>query len=491
VVARLAHQDQELLWATHATVVQATAALDEAQLAVGGIGPSAGAIRIVEQLDRAHEGVLASRTRAKRQLMAGAVVAAVAALGSLSRVGAMPVVAGLGLTAALALIGLVLVFPRRAVRQAEEAEAAALARVAAPTYHSFQLRRIDANDPAMRRRVARATADHEGALAAWAEVAGTTTIVEAATREQQVRAHAAELARSQAAVQALTAARRTLADHVEPALAERRAALAAACGAPLDTDPGEAVARLRQRVERGRQARLELRRDHARGLADEAGRALEELLDEVGAPPGEAAARLAATWRAHDAARRRQAARAAARPAGEVAADLAAREAAELAARCDGWEDVRDDEAVEPDTSGLVAARQRLSARLEAARAGAADAEQLARRLAAASAELDAVVARLTPPTPEVDTDAERIGGRLLDHLAGAGGPHPGCTLGVLDEAFAHVPVRSTWDLLDMLERVSGRVQLVFLTDSPYVTAWARRKAPAGTATLLDVGTPS
>jgi hypothetical protein len=42
-----------------------------------------------------------------------------------------------------------------------------------------------------------------------------------------------------------------------------------------------------------------------------------------------------------------------------------------------------------------------------------------------------------------------------------------------------------------MLRRLGEKTQLIYLTDDPFVTAWARRRAAAGLITLLEPVTES
>jgi hypothetical protein len=50
---------------------------------------------------------------------------------------------------------------------------------------------------------------------------------------------------------------------------------------------------------------------------------------------------------------------------------------------------------------------------------------------------------------------------------------------------FLRVPAERKWDLLDMLYRLSERHQLLYLSDDPFVAAWARQ-CHDGAVTLLE-----
>ena len=65
--------------------------------------------------------------------------------------------------------------------------------------------------------------------------------------------------------------------------------------------------------------------------------------------------------------------------------------------------------------------------------------------------------------------------GRLTQ--AATAGPHGDPVPAVLDEVFLRVPAERKWDLLDLLHRLSERHQLIYLSDDPFVAAWASQKA--------------
>ena len=76
----------------------------------------------------------------------------------------------------------------------------------------------------------------------------------------------------------------------------------------------------------------------------------------------------------------------------------------------------------------------------------------------------------------------------LLAHLTKAAhaGPHDESVPVLLDEPFLRIGAERKWELLDMLRRLGDKNQLVYLTDDPFVGAWARRRAAAGLITLLE-----
>ena len=76
----------------------------------------------------------------------------------------------------------------------------------------------------------------------------------------------------------------------------------------------------------------------------------------------------------------------------------------------------------------------------------------------------------------------------LLAHLTKAGhaGPSDDSVPVLLDEPFLRIGAERKWELLDMLRRLGETTQLIYLTDDPFVGAWARRRASAGLIPLLE-----
>ena len=90
--------------------------------------------------------------------------------------------------------------------------------------------------------------------------------------------------------------------------------------------------------------------------------------------------------------------------------------------------------------------------------------------------------------TPNGDPGAvadiqQHLLGRLTQ--AATAGPHGDPLPAVLDEVFLRVPAERKWDLLDLLHRLSERHQLIYLSDDPFVAAWAARSA-GGSLMLLE-----
>jgi hypothetical protein len=93
-------------------------------------------------------------------------------------------------------------------------------------------------------------------------------------------------------------------------------------------------------------------------------------------------------------------------------------------------------------------------------------------------------------PDADIDTDTapDRVHQRLVARLARARhhGPDREPVPAVLNEVFGALPPDIAWDLLDMVERLSERAQVVYLTDDAFVRAWARQRAEEGAISFLD-----
>ena len=76
----------------------------------------------------------------------------------------------------------------------------------------------------------------------------------------------------------------------------------------------------------------------------------------------------------------------------------------------------------------------------------------------------------------------------LLGRLAAARrvGPYGESITVVFDEPFERIHGERKWGILDVLEKLSASVQLVYLTDDVDVLVWARRRATRGSVSLLE-----
>jgi hypothetical protein len=184
----------------------------------------------------------------------------------------------------------------------------------------------------------------------------------------------------------------------------------------------------------------------------------------------------------------REEARARARPREEIQAELEQLQETARTLRRPEWSSVTAAEAHPAlDADALEARRDAVKAQL-AAISPEVDVARLADRQAALERRVLSLEARnggvdgVSDPAALAD-----IQQHLLARLtkAATAGPHGDAVPALLDEVFSRVPAEHKWDLLDLLHRLSERHQLVYLSDDPFVAAWARQ-CPDGAVRLLE-----
>jgi len=97
----------------------------------------------------------------------------------------------------------------------------------------------------------------------------------------------------------------------------------------------------------------------------------------------------------------------------------------------------------------------------------------------------DAIVPKLTViHNHQLDTPD-----RIVDLLTMARVPGTARAPGlvVLDEPFGDLDAQQTWECLDLLDRLSSRVQMLVLTEEPCVEAWAEHRQGAGTLSCIEL----
>lgn len=497
-VLALATADQDELWAARDAVVEARARLAAEQVALGGIGADgADAERsaAIARLERAHGRVVAAGEVVRRnRVPVGAATGVLAVAGVPAAGAALPLALGLW-AAAAGVAGLGLVRPLVDRRRAARAEQACLEAIGVPSYLSFHLRRVDATlDPSALDRLTAARVEVGAAERAWVAVAGDVDVETATELEPAVRAHAEALAAQAGAVREVAELRRSLEELALPDLDRARARLAAAVapyGIGADDlaglEPALVVDFVAGQVALGAAARRRRAADAAAAEEAAAASALEVVLARHGFVHGDLAARVevaeAAVRRAAD----REAARAAARPRAVVEAELAELAAEARRLRRPEWGDVRPEEAEEPDMSALIARRDQLAAAVAAEAHRAREVERLQDEHAAAERRVRSLDRRLRGSRAD-DAAIEELHRYLLAaltraHRAGPGGePVPV----VLDDPFTRVPAERKWELMDMLRRLTEKTQVVYVTDDPFIGAWARRRADHGAIRLLE-----
>ncbi|MEY2433742.1 MAG: hypothetical protein QOC92_3467, partial [Acidimicrobiaceae bacterium] len=141
-----------------------------------------------------------------------------------------------------------------------------------------------------------------------------------------------------------------------------------------------------------------------------------------------------------------------------------------------------------PNLEELFARQADVRALLDGERA-VVDLEQLADRHSAMERRVAALEAKLENEHPESTiAQVADVQQYLLAHLTKSAhcGLNDECLPVVLDEPFLRIAADRKWELLDMLRRLGENTQLIYLTDDPFVSAWARRRASAGLITLME-----
>ena len=482
-VVDLARADQAALWAANARALETSARVEAESVALGNSGGS-----VTEAIERQHDQVveaeqLVEKLRRPAMLSGGGGVVAGLAAAAVAPIAAPVMVVG-GAAAA----GWMLLKPKRRLAQAQLAEEQALAQVGASTYLSFHMRRVDAIlDPGARERLELAMLEQRMAMTAWAEVAPNIDPWTAAGVRDEVEGYAIALRELGDTATEIESLRRQLVERVEPAVAAARDALLAACAPYGIDDPFLAAELVRHQVGVGRAARIQVRLEAAEAREATLRAELDALLRDLGFADGELSARVGAfEWAATRAAERERA-RAAARDVVEVEAELAKLEDEARRGRRPEWVGVSPAEADEPDLEDLLVRREATAAAYGAARNLVPDVDRLVDRhnaLERRVAVLETTLGRGTPDETDTKVVRQYLLARLTQAVGGGGVGEPVPV--VIDEALVRLGGDAKWELLDLLERCSEKAQIVYLTDDPYVGAWARRRASAGAITLLE-----
>lgn len=487
-VAQLARAEQGRLWDAHRRAVDMANRLQEAQVAMGGLGPASGN-PLVAEIEAAHQRLDEAERDVEHGWRTGVLATGLGAAAALVAVELVPELAAILLALAAAAGLWFLLLPRRRMARAAVAEKAVLARADMPSYLAYQMRRVEASvDPDARQRLDLATLDHRTAVAAWHDVAGAVTVEVASRLAEEVRSYARALGSLGGAAEEIEQVRRELTERAEPAVDAARAAVLRAVAPFAVEDATEAVEAVHERVAFGRAARLQAELDRAEAAEHALGADLDHRLDELGVAEADLRERVAGLEWAVQRAEEREAVRAQGRSRDAIEDDLIRLQNEARRLRRPEWASVTSSEADAPDQAGLEARRKELLAELERVRRLEQDAEHLADRHAALERRVAALESQ---PGDDGAAFAEQLADvqhELLAHLTNANHPvsdHEPVPV-LLDEPFLRIPVERKWELLDMLLRLSERVQLVYLTDDPYVAAWGRRRATDGAILLLE-----
>lgn len=496
IVGELGLLDQTVLWRSSDRLIAAGEEVHRVQVSLGGLGGEEGgpAPVVIKDMEDAHRDLEEAERAAEAVRVAGVAGAgfglSVAMAGAIGA--SMLIPAGLLIAAAVGTITLLL--PRSRVAKAAAVERVALERAGAPSYLGFHLRRVDATvDPNVRGTVEAAKTEHRTALAGWTELVGPDVDVRRAKElDAEVQAYHDALRNLGGAADEIEQLRMDLAERAEPAVAATRAALVAACmpfGLSADnlTDAATVDGRVAHQITRGRSARRQCELEEAEAQGREAAHRLDDHLLQLGFDSGELDARMGALDWAVDRAAEREGARANARPCAQIDAELDLLQESARRLRRPEWSSVTAAEAGTPDIDELEERREKLLVQLAEVRPEV-DVVRLADRQAALERRVMALEARHVGHDANGDPGTvAAIQQHLLARLtkAAQAGPHGDPVPALLDEVFLRVPAERKWDLLDLLYRLSERHQLVYLSDDPFVTAWARQSAD-GSVTLLE-----
>jgi uncharacterized protein YhaN len=326
------------------------------------------------------------------------------------------------------------------------------------------------------------------ALSEWQELAGDLAPADALALEQEVRRYAGAVASLGGAADEIDAARRELGEVVEPAADKARAALMRACAPFGVDDPELAAGMVRQQAELAATAHLQRLLEKAEAEEAEGRDELEAVLDQVGIEGANIAGRVAALEEAVAGARRRDQARTHGRSREEIEAELGRLEALARREHRPEWgATVVPDDSEEPDVTDLSRRRAVATQAYETAATFVPDVEHLADRKAAVERRVHVLEASLDgEPSSAGGVDTEDVRQQLIARLTGARKGGDESLPVVLDDPLVRVRGEQKWDLLDLIERVADKTQIVYLTDDHDVVLWARRRAGGSALALLE-----
>ncbi|HEX4979156.1 MAG TPA: hypothetical protein VFV35_03740, partial [Acidimicrobiales bacterium] len=369
-------------------------------------------------------------------------------------------------------------------------ETDALIRAGVPSYLTFHLRRMEAmQDPTLRAGLDRAAREHRKVMQGWRQLAGDVAPQEALKLEAEVRAYAASVAALETLGDDVESTRRRLVEEIEPAVEEARERLLAACRPFGVEHPTLAADLVRQLAEVARVARLQQQLEGAEAAETAARSAVEEALVDLGLADGDLEARIGEFERRAGAADERVRFRAAGRSVAEVEREIARTEALVASEwRPEYGSSFTAADAREPDPDALQARREMTAMAYHTAVRLVPDVERIADRRAALERRVAALEGEFgeaaTPSKTKIAEIERELQHRLarLRHCGRSGEPLPL----LMDECFVHLRPDVKWTMLDLVDRLAGHAQVVYVTDDADVGVWARRRAAAGTVSFLD-----
>ena len=489
-VARLARADQDRLWYLAERAIDTGQRLEEESLRLGGLAPNGESVPIVQEIESAHEAVEQAQEMVEKRRGLGVVAAGgAAALGAMA-IPFAPVVAPIALAGSAAAAYWAVLAPRQQLAEAQDWETDALIRAGVPSYLTFHLRRMEAlQDPSLRVPLERAAREHRKVMHLWRALAGDIAPAEAIKLEDEVRAYAASVAALDGLGDDVTETRRRLVEDIEPAVEQAREELLEACR-PFGIEHATLAADLvRQLAEVGRVARLQQELEAAEAAELEARRRVEEPLRQMGLGQGELADWLSTFEQTAAVAEQRVRYRDANRTLEEIERDIERLDALMKSEwKPEYGSTFTTADAREPDPEALQARRDMTAMAYHTATRLVPDVERIADRRAALErrvAWLETEHGEGAAPTKTKLAEIEReLQHRLakLRHCGRSGEPLPL----LMDECFVHLRPDVKWTMLDLVDRLSGHAQVVYMTDDADVAVWARRRSNAGTVTFLD-----
>jgi hypothetical protein len=491
-VVRLGRHDQASVWEAAHIAVEASRTLGEASLALGGLDAEGAEPTMAIDIERAQDRVQEAEGLADKRrtpALVGGTAAAVLAIGLLAL---FPLASPLALALAGAIAFWARVLPQRAVEVAEKAEEQVLARAGIPSYLAFHMRRIQATlEPVTRESLEMAAHEHRRAMSRWTELGGVLSPKEALPLEAEVRAYAEALTRLEGSGAAVEETHRRLVEEAEPAADRARRKLVDACRPFGVDDLAVAVPMVRREATAAATARLQHTLEQAERDEEVARQKIDARLAELGFDEGDLDARIGGYEWALSTAEERLNTRKSARPLDEVETELAALEdRARRESRPEWGAGLTPADAEEPDPAELERRRDEALASWNAAQRLVPDLQRIndrrnavERRVAVLDAGVDGadISARVTAREVEPQLQA-----RLAAARRAGGTTHDETVPLFVNDALLRLGSEAKWGVLDMLERCSSQVQLIYLTDDPEVVTWARRRVGADALSLLE-----
>jgi hypothetical protein len=489
-VVRLAAADQDAVWATARQALGTAAQLDEESLALGGLDTVGVNLDVATEIELAHAAVEEAERMLALRRRQGIMATSGAGLLGVATLPIIPLIAPVALIGAAGAALWSFVGPRKHLAEVEADEQTVLKKAGVPTYLSFHMRRIDATiDPNARERLHMAALEHRVALSHWQELAGELAPADALVLEAEVRKYAAAVASLGGAADEIDSLRRELGEVAEPAADKARAALMRACAPFGVDDPTIAPGMVRKQAELAATAHLQRQLEQTETEESSARIELESVLDQAGIDGPDIGSRVASFEAAVTGARRRDQARGRARTREEVEAELSRLEAQARREHRPEWgAEVTPDDAEEPDVTELSRRREVASQAYDTACTFVPDVEHLADRKAAVERRVSILESSVDGgPSSGPYIDTEDVQRQLLARLTAARKGAGNEALPVLlDEPLVRIRGDRKWELLDLLDRIADKTQIVYLTDDHDVVLWARRRAAGGSLALLE-----